>query len=78
MLALLFVAAFVLLCFFQPAKKFHEQVNKSKRPLIEIIKQGSFIVAVCAATTGYVVMSFVMTATPVSMHVMDGFSLEHT
>jgi len=78
LLALLFVPAFVLLCFFQPTEKFHEQVGKSKRPLSEIIKQGSFIVAVCAATTGYVVMSFVMTATPVSMHVMDGFSLEHT
>ena len=78
LLALLFVAAFVLLCFFQPAEKFHEQVDKSKRPLIEIIKQGSFVVAVGAATTGYVVMSFVMTATPVSMHLMDGFSLENT
>ena len=78
MLALLFVPAFVLLCFFQPVEKFHEQVEKSRRPLIEIIKQGSFIVAASAATTGYVVMSFVMTATPVSMHVMDGFSLEHT
>lgn len=78
LLALLFVAAFVLLCFFQPTEKFHEQVDKSKRPLIEIIKQGSFVVAVGAATTGYVVMSFVMTATPVSMHLMDGFSLENT
>ena len=58
--------------------KFKEQVDESKRPLLEIVKQGSFIVAVCAATTGYVVMSFVMTATPVSMHVMDGFSLDHT
>ena len=78
LLALFFVLAFVLLCFFQPAEKFQEQVDKSRRPLIEIIKQGSFIVAASAATTGYVVMSFVMTATPVSMHVMDGFSLEHT
>jgi len=78
LLALLFVPAFVLLCFFQPVEKFYEQVDKSRRPLIEIIKQGSFIVAASAATTGYVVMSFVMTATPVSMHVMDGFSLEHT
>jgi len=78
LLALFFVLAFVLLCFFQPAEKFQEQVDKTRRPLIEIIKQGSFIVAASAATTGYVVMSFVMTATPVSMHVMDGFSLEHT
>jgi len=78
LLALLFIPAFVLLCFFQPVEKLHEQVEKSRRPLIEIIKQDSFIVAASAATTGYVVMSFVMTATPVSMHVMDGFSLEHT
>jgi MFS family permease len=42
------------------------------------MKQSSFIVAASAATTGYVVMSFVMTATPISMHVMDGFSLYHT
>ena len=31
-----------------------------------------------AATIGYAVMSFIMTATPVSMHVMDGHSLSHT
>ena len=78
LLASLFIPAFVLLCFFQHVEKPHEQVDKSRRPLTEIIKQGSFIVAASAATTGYVVMSFVMTATPVSMHVMDGFSLEHT
>ena len=31
-----------------------------------------------AATIGYAVMSFIMTATPVSMHVMDGHSLSDT
>ena len=77
-LSLLFIIAFILLCFFKPAEKFKQQIDNSKRSLIEIIKQGSFIVAVCAAITGYVVMSFVMTATPVSMHIMDGFSLHHT
>ena len=78
LLAFLFVIAFILMTFFQPAVKFKEQVDESKRSLVEIVKQGSFIVAVCAATTGYVVMSFIMTATPVSMHVMDGHSLHHT
>ena len=77
-LSLLFIIAFILMCFFKPAEKFKQQIDNSKRSLIEIIKQGSFIVAVCAAITGYVVMSFVMTATPVSMHIMDGFSLHHT
>ena len=78
LLAFLFVIAFILMTFFQPAVKFKEQVDESKRSLVEIVKQGSSIVAVCAATTGYVVMSFIMTATPVSMHVMDGHSLHHT
>ena len=78
LLALLFIIAFVLMIFFEPATKFKEHKDKSKRPLKDIIMQGSFIVAVSAATTGYVVMSFIMTATPVSMHVMDGHSLHHT
>ncbi|MDC1220434.1 MFS transporter [Candidatus Thioglobus sp.] len=77
-LSLLFIVAFILMCFFKPAEKFKQQIDNSKRSLLKIIKQGSFIVAVCAATTGYVVMSFVMTATPVSMHIMDGYSLHHT
>ena len=78
LLAILFIIAFVLMIFFEPATKFKEQIEKSKRPIMDIIKQGSFVVAVSAATTGYVVMSFIMTATPVSMHVMDGHSLHHT
>ena len=77
-LAFLFVIAFILMSFFKPAAKFKEQTSQSKRSLFDIIKQGPFLVAVSAATTGYVVMSFIMTATPVSMHVMDGFSLHQT
>jgi len=78
LLAILFIVAFLLMTLFEPAAKFKQQVDKSKRSLSEIIQQGSFVVAVSAATTGYVVMSFIMTATPVSMHVMDGHSLNHT
>ena len=37
-----------------------------------------FIIAISSAAIGYVVMSFIMTATPMSMHVIDGFSLENT
>jgi predicted MFS family arabinose efflux permease len=77
-LSLLFMVAFILMYFFKPAEKFKQQIDGSKRSLIEITKQGSFIVAVSAATTGFVVMSFIMTATPVSMHIMDGYSLHHT
>jgi len=78
LLDLLFVVAFLLLSMFVPAKKFNPDKGHSKRKLSEIMTQGVFLVAVSSAITGYVVMSFVMTATPVSMHVMDGFTLEQT
>lgn len=48
------------------------------RPLAEIITQHRFIVAAMAAAVGYGVMTFLMTATPVSMHVVDGHPIEHT
>jgi len=41
------------------------------RPLGAIIRQPAFIVAVLAGLVSYAVMSFIMTATPVSMHVLD-------
>jgi len=48
------------------------------RPLSEIMSVPVFWVAVLAATIGYAVMSYIMTATPVSMHVMQAHSLEET
>jgi MFS family permease len=42
------------------------------RPLAVIAAQPDFRVAVLAALVSYAVMSFIMTATPISMHVMDG------
>ncbi|WP_167618892.1 MFS transporter [Maribellus sediminis] len=78
MLAGLFVLGLIfLLAFKNPV--FQEADNKSpQRPLKEIVKQRTFWVALLSATIGYAVMSFIMTATPVSMHVMDGHSLGHT
>jgi MFS family permease len=48
------------------------------RPMSQIIKQPVFIVAIVAAALGFGLMSFVMTATPLSMHQMHNHSLEHT
>ena len=44
----------------------------SPRPLAEIAAQPVFRVAVLGALASYAVMSFIMTATPISMHVVDG------
>lgn len=46
--------------------------SRPPRRLAEIAAQPLFRVAVLAALVSYAVMSFIMTATPISMHVMDG------
>lgn len=50
----------------------------AQRPLREIVVQPVFVVAVLGGAVAYGVMTFIMTATPLSMHVHDGFSLEDT
>jgi MFS family permease len=48
------------------------------RPLAEIFRSPAIRLAVLAAALGYGVMSFIMTATPISMHVHAGHSLDAT
>lgn len=43
------------------------------RPLGRIVRQPAFLLALSSAVISYAVMSFIMTATPVSMHHVDGF-----
>ncbi len=48
------------------------------RRLSKILFQPRFLQAIIAAAFAYAVMSFLMTATPLSMHVMEKMSLEKT
>ena len=48
------------------------------RPLRAIVRQRAFRVAVAASLIGYAVMSFIMTATPISMHIHDHLSVDAT
>lgn len=43
-----------------------------------VLSSPLFIVAVSSSVIGYALMSFIMTATPVHMHVLEHHSLEHT
>ena len=52
--------------------------NYSGRGLFEIISQPRFFQAVIASAFAYAVMSYLMTATPMSMHLMEKMSLEKT
>lgn len=77
-LAVLFALACLILQGFVNPKVETEVSDEKPRPLKEIIKQPVFWLAISSGAIGYVIMTFVMTATPVSMHVMDGHSLEDT
>ena len=48
------------------------------RPLAEIVRQPVYLVAVLGSIAGYGLMTLVMTATPLSMHIFGGHSLEAT
>lgn len=78
LLAGLFLLGFITLLFFKNPTIRKEVIAEKSRPIKEISKQYVFWVAIFSAAIGYAVMSFIMTATPVSMHVMDGHSLEDT
>jgi len=52
--------------------------HASARPLREILKVPAYRIAVLSGLVSYAVMSFIMTATPISMHVHDGYSSAQT
>lgn len=77
-LAILFVIGLIILLFYQNTEATAFEQEETPRPLKQILKQRLFWIALFSSTIGYAVMSFIMTATPVSMHVMDGHSLTTT
>jgi MFS family permease len=52
--------------------------NAGGRSLAEILRDANYRLAVLGGLASYAVMSFIMTATPLSMHVHDGFSSAQT
>ena len=72
------MAGGILLSLRTPGSELDSSVESAPRPLRELARGRVFVVAILAAACGYGVMSFVMTATPIAMHVSDGHSLEHT
>ncbi|MEX2125163.1 MAG: MFS transporter [Woeseia sp.] len=55
-----------------------QSLESAQRPLREIVRQPVFLIAVLGGTTAYGVMTLIMTATPLSMHINDGYSIEQT
>ena len=79
-LAVLFTVQAMLFLFLLKGARV-DVTNKPAQParsVKEIALQPVFLVAVLGATTGYGLMTLIMTATPLSMHLNDGHSLAHT
>jgi MFS family permease len=67
----LYAIAALLLTLTPAAERAESKDSRQPRPLFEIAAQADFRIAALAALVSYAVMSFVMTATPISMHVID-------
>jgi MFS family permease len=78
-IAALYLVQVVLLLSLGPMRgEEAEHHLKAQRPIGEIVRQPVFLVAVLGGVTAYGVMTLIMTATPLSMHINDGFSIEDT
>lgn len=76
--ALLYAGAVIVLSFVPDSAPRATASHEPARPLREIARQSTFLVAVLAGIAAYGVMSFIMTATPLSMHVVDGHGVDDT
>ena len=77
-LAILTIIPAILFLFYENTSKLESNIKSSGRSILELISQPRFLQALVASAFGYAIMTFLMTATPLSMHVMEKMSLEKT
>jgi len=77
-LAILTLSSTIFLLFYEDNHRPSNFVKKNTRSYLELIGQPRFLQALIASSFAYAVMSFLMTATPISMHVMEKISLAKT
>lgn len=77
-IAVLNLAAMFIISFYKNARTSQIEQNGAVRSTISIIKQPIFIISIVTAAIGFALMSYLMTATPLSMHHVHGHSLQET
>jgi len=77
-IACLNLIAMLVLSQFTNPKLAQQMHHGQTRPLTEIIQQPIFIISILTAALGFALMSYLMTATPLSMHHNHGHSLHDT
>ena len=77
-LAVLTFVPVIFLSFYNPKDEPVRVKAYKGRSYFELILQPRFLQAVVSAAFAYAVMSFLMTATPINMHVVENYSLNKT
>jgi predicted MFS family arabinose efflux permease len=75
---MLSISFLILLFFYENTNVKSKHQGGEARPLKQIFKQPKLVMAITSAAMGYSIMSLVMTATPLSMHELDHYSLDDT
>ena len=78
MLGGLVIVALLIMIQFKNVESSTTDMNEKSRPLFVIAQQPIFIVSILCAAIGFALMSYLMTATPLSMHQLHGHSLLDT
>ncbi len=74
-----FIIAFLLILLGYRNIEIHvEEGEGEQRSVSELLSQPGVLLAMGSASVGFAVMSFIMTATPISMHELNHYSLEET
>jgi MFS family permease len=73
-----YMAGIAIVWFYREHNETGEHDLQGGRPLGEILRQPVIVLAIGSAAVAYGLMSFLMTATPISMHEHSGHSLEAT
>ena len=74
----LFAMAAIIVQFYQQPSPSHQSQQTRNLKVSSVFQRKLFVIALLSSLVGYSIMTFIMTATPVSMHMMDGHSLTET
>ena len=77
-LGILTIIPTIFFLFYKNTSKLESNIKYSGRSRLELISQPRFLQALVASALGYAIMTFLMTATPLSMHVMEKMSISET
>ncbi|MFT6188384.1 MAG: MFS family permease [Oleispira sp.] len=72
------IAFFLLLLGYENIELKQEAGEQVQRSFAELLSSPGILLAMGSASVGFAVMSFIMTATPISMHELNHYSLEET